>query len=218
MSDGQVGNKATLNNLSRKIQNLIDQESLVGAIIVLRSLQPELAKKVLSELAPKDRERIYDASFADKNGHITDSPAAPQPEKPREAQEHEEKPQEAARMLPFFPDQLISVLATAGLTTSLILILTIFSPAQLGVKADVLNTSMNVKPEWYFLFLYSLFGLVPSILGVVAPVVGMALLALLPFLDKNPGQEPRKRKFAILACSTLMAVLILLTLLGAYYI
>ena len=46
--------------------------------------------------------------------------------------------------------------------------------------ADVRNTSPGVKPQWYFLFLYSLFAIVPSVLGVVAPIVGIVALALLP--------------------------------------
>ncbi len=217
MSEDQLVKKGQVSNLSKKIQNLINQESLVGAIIVLRSLQPDLAKKVLSELQPADRERIYNASFATKDGHIAESPSFAAMRRPSRILDAKEEPKEVTQTLPFFPDQLVSVLTAAGLVTSLILILTIFSPAQLGVKADVLNTSMNVKPEWYFLFLYSFFGLVPSILGVVAPVVAMLLLALLPFLDKNPGNGPAKRKFAILACLGLIATLVALTISGAYF-
>lgn len=215
MEQGQVDQVKT-NDLSKKIQRLLDQESLVGAVIILRMLQPDDAKKVLEQLSPADRERIYDASFAWEDKTVVERSNVVSLEQTNQNQEEQEE--EAKQVLPFFPDQIISLLATAGLITSLILILTIFSPARLGVKADVLNTAMNVKPEWYFLFLYSLFSLVPSILGVVAPLVALVLLALLPFLDKNIEVRAEKRKFAIVACLVLVAVLIILSVLGAYYI
>ncbi len=205
--------QARIDGLSEKIQRLLNQGSLVGAVIVLRSLQSDVAYRVLEQLSPTDRERIYDASFAWEDENVVQVSNVVQLE-----QVSQTRDEEARKPLPFFPDQIISVLTTAALLTSLILILTIFSPAKLGVKADVLNTSPGVKPEWYFLFLYSFFGIVPSVLGVVAPLVGIVALALLPFLDKNPEVRANKRKFAIVTCFALITALIILSILGAYYI
>ena len=210
MKSSQGAKQVKVDELTKRVQRLLNKESLVGAEIILKSVRAEVAQRIIEQLSPAEQEKIRGASFIWKDENL----AVPHPVTREQPALIEEGKRE--KSVPLFPDQLLSALTTAALMTSLILILTIFSPAKLDVKADVLNISARVKPEWYLLFLYAFFNLVPSILGVLVPMVGVVLLALLPFLDRNPELKAGKRKFAIIACSALVLVLILLSILGAY--
>ncbi len=212
MKSGQMKQtkQIKLDELTKRVQRLLTKESLVGAEIILKSVRADVAQQIIEQLSPAEQEKIRGASFArrDENPAVPRLVTRAQPAPIDEGAGEEN--------VPLFPDQLLSALTTAALMTSLILILTILSPARLDVKADVLNISAQVKPDWYLLFLYAFFNLVPSMLGVLVPMVGVVLLALLPFLDRNPELRAGKRKFAIIACSALVSVLILLSILGAY--
>lgn len=77
--------------------------------------------------------------------------------------------------------------------------------AVLGVplegEADPLDTSYIPRPEWYFLFLFEFLKFFPGelefIAAVVIPGIGLLLLFLLPFYDRNPSRKPGRRKLAI---------------------
>ncbi len=70
-------------------------------------------------------------------------------------------------------------------------------PAGLEEQADPFQTPGDVKPEWYFLFLYQGLKIVPRIIGVTAPVLGVLLLLAVPFLDRSPENHPRRRILAL---------------------
>jgi len=72
--------------------------------------------------------------------------------------------------------------------------LALFVPTRLGDaenynQADALVTPVHIKPEFYFLWAYAILRSVPNKLGgVVAMLMAIALLAVLPFLNKDkPG-------------------------------
>lgn len=96
--------------------------------------------------------------------------------------------------VPFYPDHLSQEAKVAlGLGIGLIMIgvIGIFAPVGLGAPADPMDTPVHIKPEWYFLFLYQLLRFIPETIGATAPVVGLLLIALLPFLDRNEDQSTR---------------------------
>ncbi len=96
--------------------------------------------------------------------------------------------------VPFFPNHLLAELAVVYLVFSLVLILVAFFPFGLEGKADPLNTPEHIKPEWYFLSLYQILKLVPRVTAIVGTGIALVVLVLWPFIDKDPGKSPRRRK------------------------
>lgn len=114
----------------------------------------------------------------------------------------------------FFPEHFLSEVTAMFLVFALLTALCIFLPAELDIKANPMATPSGSKPEWYFLFLYAYLHFVPPIVGTFTPMVGMALLALLPFLDRNPERRPSKRPVAIISSIVLLIVIVALSILG----
>lgn len=95
---------------------------------------------------------------------------------------------------PFFPnifykDLIIWLLGTGALVT-----LAVIFPAEIGMKADPMAPAPeNIKPEWYFLFLFQTLKLFPGRIGalngetVAITTVCLAVLFvfLMPFMDKR---------------------------------
>jgi len=115
-----------------------------------------------------------------------------------------------------FANYLLSELIVWYIVLALLIVLVSLFPARLEAKADPLRTPPHVKPEWYFLFLYQALKLVPRTLGVLAPVVGIAVLFFLPFLDRNPSTEMRKRPIAVGLGILILIVSIALTIWGQF--
>lgn len=67
-----------------------------------------------------------------------------------------------------------------------------FAPNYLGhadnyIEADPLVTPANIVPEWYFLPFYAILRAIPDkLMGVIAMVASIGVLAFLPWLDKSP--------------------------------
>jgi ubiquinol-cytochrome c reductase cytochrome b subunit len=84
--------------------------------------------------------------------------------------------------------------------------------------ADPAENTYIPRPEWYFLGLFQLLKYFPGrweVLGaIIVPGLAAAFLALLPWIDRGPSREPRKR-IAVLAVVALgVAGISLLTALG----
>lgn len=196
-------------DLVPKIQRLLKTESLMGAVLLLKSLDPTIASKVLETLPPEDRKKLHDLWLGSEEELLTELPVEeePQPEVLYERLEDS---------VPFFPDHFVSEVTAILWIICLISVLTIFAPVGLEMKANPFNTPVGVRPEWYFLFLYSLLLFVPPIISILVPLVGGLLLTLLPFLDKNPGVKLSKRKIALSACMILLTIIITLSVIGAF--
>ena len=79
-------------------------------------------------------------------------------------------------------------------------------PLRAGVQADI-------KPEWYFMFMFQSLKLVPGgeIAGIeyeAIPILlfglGAALIVLVPFLDRNVSRTGRSRTFTVIGVVTLI--------------
>jgi quinol-cytochrome oxidoreductase complex cytochrome b subunit len=118
------------------------------------------------------------------------------------------------RLLPFFPNYVLDeVIAWYAMLAILVILASMF-PAGLEEPADPLRTPEHAKPEWYFLFLYQGLKLVPRTVGVLAPMVGALLLFILPFIDRNPHRNPRKRLVGITIAFIILIAIIVLTIWG----
>lgn len=78
-------------------------------------------------------------------------------------------------------------------------IMVFFAPDYLGhadnyVPADPLVTPAHIVPEWYFLPFYAILRAIPDkLLGVIAMVLAIAVLFVLPWLDRSKVRSARFR-------------------------
>jgi quinol-cytochrome oxidoreductase complex cytochrome b subunit len=99
---------------------------------------------------------------------------------------------------------------TVVVVLSLVIVLAVLFPFELGPKATPDSTPTGVKPEWYFLPVYQFLKYVPKLVGLLLVNVAVVLFVLLPFLDRNPERRPGKRKgLMLIAAAGLLATLVL---------
>jgi len=97
---------------------------------------------------------------------------------------------------PFFPNHLLKEVIVAYLLFGILLTLAVFFSFPMEEKANPFQTPEGIKPEWYFLAGYQLLKYVPKIIGILGIGLALAILFLVPFIDKSPEREPSKRKLA----------------------
>ncbi|MCJ7437627.1 MAG: menaquinol-cytochrome c reductase cytochrome b subunit [Acidimicrobiia bacterium] len=98
---------------------------------------------------------------------------------------------------------------------------TIFSAlvrAPLLELADFNKTPNPSKAPWYFLGLQELLTMFhPMVAGVTIPGIGLALLAVSPYIDKNPSVKPTDRKFAIAIFTIFIMMWSVLVIIGSFF-
>ncbi|RMD98551.1 MAG: DUF4405 domain-containing protein, partial [Calditrichaeota bacterium] len=103
----------------------------------------------------------------------------------------------------FYPDQLARDVVAIVAVFAVIAVLAQSRGAPLEARADPANTSYIPRPDWYFYGLFQLMRLFQGkyeILGtLILPGLFIAILLLIPFIDKNPERAWRKRPLALLA-------------------
>lgn len=125
-----------------------------------------------------------------------------------EKHEVEEEKQEQVRVrgFPFFPHFLLREIVVMCLIAGSLLLLASFYPASLLKPADPFSTPTPIYPEWYFLYVFGFLkfwtydiGPIPAkTVGVTVPMIfWYGLLILVPFIDRNPSSDIRKRKLAV---------------------
>lgn len=118
--------------------------------------------------------------------------------------------------IPFYPDHVrTEAIALIGILALVVVIGVVgsFTPVGLGPPADPMDTPEDIKPEWYFLFLYELLKYVPKTLGAMLPVIGAAVLLLWPFLDRRADSR-RARTIRIVLVIVAIVAVIGLTVMG----
>jgi len=127
-------------------------------------------------------------------------------------------PEKAKLRAPFYPDQVFKDMTISLFVFVLLMLLATVSPAKLEALADPTDHAYNPRPEWYFYFLFQLLHYTEGkfeLLGtMVLPNIFVALLLALPFIDRNPSKDPRKRPVAMTAVGLAAGGYIALTLLA----
>jgi len=118
------------------------------------------------------------------------------------------------RTVPFFPNYVLDELIAWYVLLALLVVLASLFPAGLDAKANALETPVGTKPEWYFMAVYEFLKMVPRIVGIMVPIVGLGLLAALPFLDRRPEVLIRRRWISMLVASVILGVFVALTARG----
>nr|YP_010144782.1 cytochrome b [Sclomina erinacea]QQL93414.1 cytochrome b [Sclomina erinacea]WGT86856.1 cytochrome b [Sclomina erinacea]WGT86869.1 cytochrome b [Sclomina erinacea]WGT86882.1 cytochrome b [Sclomina erinacea]WGT86895.1 cytochrome b [Sclomina erinacea] len=123
--------------------------------------------------------------------------------------------------IPFHPYFSIKDLAGMTITMMLFIMLTLLEPRLLGdpenfIPASPLVTPVHIQPEWYFLFAYAILRSIPNKLGgVIAMVVSIAIIAILPFTNKNKFQGLTFYPINQVLFWSFVSILMMLTWIGA---
>ena len=119
---------------------------------------------------------------------------------------------------PFFPSQ-----AARDVTMILVVVSALCAFAWRGAPplegpADPTDATYIPRPEWYFLGLFQLLKYFPGkweVIGaMVVPGVAAGFLALLPWIDRGPDRDPRKRRIVLSAITIGVACVVALTAMG----
>nr|AML26436.1 cytochrome b [Staphylinidae sp. BMNH 1274642] len=100
-------------------------------------------------------------------------------------------------------------------------LLTLINPYLLGdpdnfTPANPLVTPVHIQPEWYFLFAYAILRSIPNKLGgVIALVMSIAILMVMPFINKKKMQSTQFYPINKILFWSLLSIVILLTWIGA---
>lgn len=110
--------------------------------------------------------------------------------------------------------EFVAALAVLAFT----LIFSIFVNAPLLELANVNETPNPSKAPWYFLGLQELLTMFhPMVAGVTIPGMGIFLLILAPYIDRNPSNKPEDRKFAISVFTVQMMFWGVLVIIGSFF-
>jgi menaquinol-cytochrome c reductase cytochrome b/c subunit len=114
---------------------------------------------------------------------------------------------------------LLAVEFVAALAmTVFVLIFSIFVNAPLLELANLNNTPNPSKAPWYFLGLQELLTMFhPMVAGVTIPGMGIFLLILAPYIDRNPSNKPEDRKFAISLFTVQLMFWAVLVMIGSFF-
>ena len=91
-----------------------------------------------------------------------------------------------------WPHLLVVEFVAALACTAFLLVFSIFVNAPLLALANVNQTPNPSKAPWYFLGLQELLTMFhPMVAGVTIPGIGLFVLILAPYIDRNPSQQAR---------------------------
>jgi hypothetical protein len=110
--------------------------------------------------------------------------------------------------------EFVALLAILGLLT----LMSIFIDAPLLEFANFNEQPNPSKAPWYFLGLQELLAYFdPMVAGVLIPGLGLAGLAFIPYVDRNPSVLPSDRKLAIMIFTIFLVASSVLTIFGSFF-
>lgn len=120
--------------------------------------------------------------------------------------------------LPFYPHQAARDTLVVSVVVAALVAYAWGGAPPLEGPADPTDANYIPRPEWYFLGLFQLLKYFPGRLEVVGAMIipGIAglFLALLPWIDRGPHRDPRKRPAVMSAVMLGLAAAVTLTALG----
>jgi hypothetical protein len=117
-----------------------------------------------------------------------------------------------------WPHLLVVEFASILIVTAAVTIFSALVRAPLLGLADFNKTPNPSKAPWYFLGLQELLTMFhPMVAGVTIPGMGLFLLMVAPFVDKNPSTKPKDRKFAISIFTLFLMMWAVLVIIGSFF-
>nr|YP_009757484.1 cytochrome b [Bruchidius uberatus]QIM59431.1 cytochrome b [Bruchidius uberatus] len=123
--------------------------------------------------------------------------------------------------IPFHPYFTFKDIVGMLIMSFILVFLTLKSPYLLGdpdnfIPANPLVTPVHIQPEWYFLFAYAILRSIPNKLGgVIALVMSIAILYLMPFMNKKKFMSTQFYPINKLLFWMMLTTIFLLTWIGA---
>ena len=125
------------------------------------------------------------------------------------------KPQDKVHV---WPHLLIVEFVAALVCTVFLLLFSWVVNAPLLELANVNQTPNPSKAPWYFLGLQELLTMFhPMVAGVTIPGMGIFILILAPYLDKNPSNKPEDRKFAVSLMTLFLMFWAVIAIIGSFF-
>ena len=117
-----------------------------------------------------------------------------------------------------WPHLLVVEFSAVLIVTAAVTIFSALVRAPLLGLADFNKTPNPSKAPWYFLGLQELLTMFhPMVAGVTIPGMGLFLLMVAPFVDKNPSHKPKDRKFAISLMTLFLLMWAVLVIIGSFF-
>ncbi len=117
-----------------------------------------------------------------------------------------------------WPHLLVAEFVAALLITAFTFIFSVFVNAPLLTLANLNQTPNPSKAPWYFLGLQELLTMFhPMVAGVTIPGVGLIVLTMAPYIDKNPSNKPEERKFAVSLMTVHLMFWAVLVMIGSFF-
>ncbi len=117
-----------------------------------------------------------------------------------------------------WPHLIVVEFGAALAITAFTTIFSMFVNAPLLELANVNQTPNPSKAPWYFLGLQELLTMFhPMVAGVTVPGMGLIILVLAPYMDKNPSNRPEDRKFAVSLFTVQLMFWAVLTMIGSFF-
>lgn len=102
--------------------------------------------------------------------------------------------------------------------SALLFLMSAFIDAPLLEFANFNSQPNPSKAPWYFLGLQELLAYFdPMVAGVIIPGFGLAALAFIPYIDRNPSTRPADRKLAISIFTVYFMAAAVLTIFGSFF-
>ena len=123
--------------------------------------------------------------------------------------------------VPFFPNFILKDSLGWILILALIGVLCVFFPWEVGQKADPFAvTPLGIKPEWYFIFMFTTLKIVPShviflegeLAALFGFMIGGLIWMLVPYLDRSTAREKKSPFFTLFGFFVLLYIIILTAL------
>lgn len=117
-----------------------------------------------------------------------------------------------------WPHLLAIEFVAALAMTAFTFIFSVFVNAPLLQLANINRTTNPSKAPWYFLGLQELLTMFhPMVAGVTIPGMGLFILMLAPYIDRNPSNKPEDRKFAISLFTIFLMFWAVLVIIGTFF-
>ncbi|MGH9005883.1 MAG: menaquinol-cytochrome c reductase cytochrome b subunit, partial [Acidimicrobiia bacterium] len=125
---------------------------------------------------------------------------------------------EAQDKVHVWPHLLVGEFVAMLILMALVTIFSALVRAPLLENANFNQTPNPSKAPWYFLGLQELLTIWhPMVAGVTIPGMGLFLLMLAPYIDRNPATNPSDRKFAICLFTIFLMFWAVLVIIGSFF-
>jgi len=127
-------------------------------------------------------------------------------------------PEREKKYIPFFPNFVLRDLIVWLLFFNILIILAVYSPWELGLKADPFKPAPpGIKPEWYFLFMFQTLKLFPGHIlfleGEKVAIIGLTIASVvwlfLPFWPIKVSEEKKLKIYQFIGLVALFYIIVM---------